>query len=274
MLSTSRPRAFTILLVLLTSVGQLIARGPKIPRGSWPDRTWKLAKSPEKAGWSSERLAAAKAYGETIHTSAVMIVQGGEVVDQWGDFDKKITSYSVRKSLISALYGIYSAEGVIDLNQTLEQLKIDDFPDPLTRQEKSARIVDILRARSGVYHPVAFESPNQIKFRPARDSHAPGTFWFYNNWDFNVLGTIFEKKTGKKIGQAFYERVAKPIGMQDFKPEDVFYLGGPESMHPAFLFEITARDLARFGLLYLRQGTLERQAGRPRVLDRKEHARQ
>lgn len=42
--------------------------------------------------------------------------------------------------------------------------------------------------------------------------------------------------------------------MQDFKPEDVFYLGGPESMHPAFLFEITARDLARFGLLYLRQG--------------------
>ena len=254
MLSTSRPRAFTILLVLLTSVGQLIARGPKTPRGSWPDRTWKLAKSPEKAGWSSERLAAAKAYGETIHTSAVMIVQGGEVVDQWGDFDKKITSYSVRKSLISALYGIYSAEGVIDLNQTLEQLKIDDFPDPLTRQEKSARIVDILRARSGVYHPVAFESPNQIKFRPVRDSHAPGTFWFYNNWDFNVLGTIFEKKTGKKIGQAFYERVAKPIGMQDFKPEDVFYLGGPESMHPAFLFEITARDLARFGLLYLRQG--------------------
>jgi len=199
-------------------------------------------------------LAAAKAYGETIHSSAVMIVQGGEVVDQWGDFDKKITSYSVRKSLISALYGIYSAEGVIDLNQTLEQLKIDDFPDPLTGQEKSARIVDILRARSGVYHPVAFESPNQIKFRPARDSHAPGTFWFYNNWDFNVLGTIFEKKTGKKIGQAFYERVAKPIGMQDFKPEDVFYLGGPESMHPAFLFELTARDLARFGLLYLRQG--------------------
>jgi hypothetical protein len=66
---------------------------------------------PEKIGWSREKLAVARTYGNSIHTSAVMIVQGGEVVDQWGDVEKKLTSYSVRKSLISALYGIYSAEG-------------------------------------------------------------------------------------------------------------------------------------------------------------------
>ena len=30
-----------------------------------------------------------------------------------------------------------------------------------------------------------------------RSSHPPGTFWYYNNWDFNALGTIFEKATGK-----------------------------------------------------------------------------
>jgi len=87
-----------------------------------------------------------------------MIVQGGEVVDQWGDIDKKISSDSIRKSLISALYGIYSAEGVIDINQTLEQLGIDDSPDPLTKEEKQARVVDLLRARSGVYHLVDFET--------------------------------------------------------------------------------------------------------------------
>jgi CubicO group peptidase (beta-lactamase class C family) len=90
--------------------------------------------------------------------------------------------------------------------------------------------------------------------RPARGSHAPGTFWYYNNWDFNVLGTIFEKETGLKIGDAFYQRIAKPIGMQDFQPGDVYYLPGPISVHPAYHFEITARDLARFGLLYLRHG--------------------
>ena len=57
-----------------------------------------------------------------------------------------------------------------------------------------------------------------------------------------------------KIGEAFYQRIAKPIGMQDFQPSDVFYFGGPLSIHPAYHFEITARDLARFGLLYLRHG--------------------
>src|SRR3984893_14585681 len=223
---------------------------------TFPGKPWRPLSSSEKAKWSAEKLAAAHAYADadSIHTSAVMIVQSGKVVDQWGDIDKKITSYSVRKSLLSALYGIYSAEGVIDISQTLEQLGIDDSPDPLTKEEKQSRIVDLLRARSGVYHLVDFETESMTKNRPTRGSHAPGTFWYYNNWDFNVLGTIFEKKTGLKIGDAFYQRIAKPVGMEAFKPSDVFYFGGPASTHPTYHFEITARDLARFGLLYLHHG--------------------
>jgi CubicO group peptidase (beta-lactamase class C family) len=133
-------------------------------------------------------------------------------------------------------------------------LGIDDSPEPLTKEEKQARVVDLLRARSGVYHPVDFETALMKKNRPERGSHAPGTFWYCNNWDFNALGTIFEKEAGLKIGEAFYQRIAKPIGMQDFQPDDIYYLGGPISVHRAYMFEITARDLARFGLLYLRHG--------------------
>lgn len=219
-----------------------------------PAGSWKHVASVDAAGWSKEKLDAAREYANSIHSSAVMIVQHGEVVDGWGDTDRKLSSFSVRKSLISALYGIYAAEGVIDVNQTLEQAGIDDAPDPLTKGERQARIVDLLRARSGVYHPVDFETDYMKKTRPERSSHAPGTFWYYNNWDFNALGTIFEKKTGLKIGDAFFQRIAKPIGMQDFKPADVYYMGGPVSIHRAYSFEITARDMARFGLLYLRHG--------------------
>jgi CubicO group peptidase (beta-lactamase class C family) len=246
---------FCISLIASAIAGQSAPGSTNAP-GAFPGASWQRITTLEKAGWSKERLATARQFAETdsIHTSAVMIVQGGEVVDQWGDFDKKIDAYSVRKSLISALYGIYSSEGLIDTNKTLEQLGIDDSPDPLTKEEKQARVVDLLRARSGVYHLVDFETASMTKNRPARGSHAPGTFWYYNNWDFNVLGTIFEKKTGLKIGQAFYERIAKPIGMQDFQPNDVFYFGGPASIHPTYHFEITARDLARFGLLYLHHG--------------------
>ncbi|HSY98211.1 MAG TPA: serine hydrolase [Terriglobales bacterium] len=173
----------------------------------------------KEAGWSKEKLAAAQAYAnaDSVHTSAVMVVQGGEVADQWGDFDKKIDCYSIRKSLLSALYGIYSAEGIIDVNQTLEQLGIDDSPDPLTKEEKQARVVDLLRARSGVYHKVDFETECMQKSRPARGSHPPGTFWYYNNWDFNVLGTIFEKKTGMKIGDAFYQLIS-PVPNLSVRP--------------------------------------------------------
>jgi CubicO group peptidase (beta-lactamase class C family) len=157
-----------------------------------------------RKGWMVQRETCCRpryANADSIRTSAVVIVQGGEVVDEWGDIDKKIDSYSVRKTLLSALYGIYSSEGVIDVNQSLEQLGIDDSPDPLTKEEKQARVVDLLRARSGVYHLVDFETKSMAKNRPARGSHAPGAFWYYNNWDFYVLGTIFEKKTGLKIGR-------------------------------------------------------------------------
>ena len=220
----------------------------------FPGKSWAQASAQAKTQWSEEKLAAVRVYANSIQCSAAMIVQGGEVVDEWGDIDKKIDAYSVRKSLLSSLYGIYSAEGVIDINRTLEQIGIDDSPDPLTKAEKQARVVDLLRARSGVYHVVDFETEIMKKNRPARGSHPPGTYFYYNNWDYNVVGTIFEKETGKKIGDAFYKRIAKPLGMEDFQPGDVFYFGGPLSTHRAYHFEITARDMARFGLLYLRHG--------------------
>ena len=232
-----------------------MAAGQASAHCAFPKHEWSRIDHAQQAQWDVQKLSLAHQYADRIHSSSVMIVQCGRVVEEWGDPTKKITSFSVRKSLISALYGIYSAEGVIDINQTLEQAGIDDSPSPLSKDERQARIVDLLRARSGVYHAADFETDFQKKIRPARGSHAPGTFWFYNNWDFNTLGTIFEKKTGLKIGDAFYQRIAKPIGMQDFRPNDVYYVGdGAVSTHPAFMFEMSARDMARFGLLYLSHG--------------------
>lgn len=211
-------------------------------------------KDPAKAGWSPAKLKAALDFATTSGSSALMVVEDGVIGAQTGDTSRKISSYSIRKSLISALYGIYSSEGVININETLEQFDIDDNPPSLTNGERQAKIVDLLRARSGVYHPVDFETQHMIAIRPGRGSHPPGTFWYYNNWDFNVLGTVLERTTGLSIGEAFYRRIAKPIGMQDFKPEDVYYIDGPISRYRAYHFEITARDLARFGLLYLSNG--------------------
>jgi len=42
--------------------------------------------------------------------------------------------------------------------------------------------------------------------------------------------------------------------MQDFSPDDCRYRHGPESLHPVYKMAMSARDLARVGLLYLRGG--------------------
>lgn len=218
-----------------------------------PGSSWRSV-DPVTAGWSAERLAAAKAFANTLGATAHMVVWKGEVVASWGDVRRKVDVASVRKSLLSALYGIAVADGKIRLDSTLEQLRIDDKPPELTVAEKQATVRDLLTARSGVYHPAAHETAAIKRNRPERGSHPPGTFWFYNNWDFNALGTIYRVATDEDIFRSFDERIAIPIGMEDFGPGDGSYALDPSSVHAAYPFRLSARDAARFGLLYLNGG--------------------
>jgi CubicO group peptidase (beta-lactamase class C family) len=209
---------------------------------------------PEKIGWSVTSLAAAEAYSQHIGSTAVVIAQHGRVVAEWGDTARKLNVHSIRKSLLCALIGIAVEAGQIRLNDTLDTLGIDDVTPSLTKAEKQATILDLLQARSGVYHPALYESPQMAAVRPPRGAHPHGTFWYYNNWDFNALGTIFEQRTKEGIFEAFEKEIAKPVRMQDYAATDGQYINGPVSMHPAYLFRLSARDLARFGLLYLHGG--------------------
>jgi CubicO group peptidase (beta-lactamase class C family) len=207
-----------------------------------------------RLSWSKSRLAEAEAYARRIGSSTVMIVQGSRTVAAWGDVARKSDVASVRKSLLSALIGIAVGEGRLRLGQTLAELGIDDKPPGLTDAEKRATVADLLTSRSGVYHPIDLEPPAVAAQRPARGSHPPGTFWHYNNWDFNVLGTIYERVTGEGLFDAFVRRIAQPVGLQDFTAADGQWGAAEKSMHPAYGFRMSARDLARFGELYLRGG--------------------
>jgi CubicO group peptidase (beta-lactamase class C family) len=228
-----------------------VASLPALGQGRYPGKSWEWERDPR---WSAAKLGAARAYSKTIKTAAVMIVQHGAVIDEWGETARRFNCHSIRKSLLSALYGIEAAEGRIDLTRTLGELGIDDSPPALTAEEKRATVLDLLKARSGVYHPALYETEWMKATRPPRGSHPPGTFWYYNNWDFNALGTIFERQTGTKLFEAFKKLIAGPVEMQDYRVGDGEYFTGPDSVHPAYPFRMTARDLARFGLLYLRHG--------------------
>jgi CubicO group peptidase (beta-lactamase class C family) len=219
-----------------------------------PGRTWDRVSSPGEAGWSAEQLEAAWRIADDIGSGAIVVVHHGRIVAEWGETTEKYDVFSARKQLLSGLLGIAAADGALALDATLGDLGIDD-KGGLTDAEKSATVRDLLTSRSGVYHDAAYEARAHRRARPRRGSHPPGTFFHYNNWDFNALGTIFERVSGESVFEAFERRIAQPLEMEDFRrEEDTRYERTGGSEHAAYLFEMTARDLARYGLLWLMRG--------------------
>ncbi len=197
----------------------------------FPGVEWVQA-TPAQAGWSAAKLDQAQAWSRQIGTAAVVIVQHGVVVASWGEINANILLNSARKSLLSTLIGIAVANRQLDLHDTLAKLGIDDNAPSLTAEEKQATVGDLLEARSGVYHPANYETPGMAAKRTLRGSHPHGTFWYYNNWDFNALGGIYEHATGTRIFDAFQQQIAQPLGMQDIDPRRCRYFSGPDSNYP------------------------------------------
>jgi hypothetical protein len=186
----------------------------------FPKSTWEIA-SPSELGWSPQKLEEARQFFHALPASSMIVVDRGRVIVEWGDPAKRIKLSSVRKSILSALYGNYVRAGRIDLNTTIEQLGLDDDP-PLTEQERLATLRMLLQSRSGIYRSFVAGTPDMRANKPIPGSHPPGTFWHYNNWDFNALGTVFERQLNKKIGEAFRDEIATPTQMQDFRLEDMY----------------------------------------------------
>jgi CubicO group peptidase (beta-lactamase class C family) len=234
-------------LLALPAAGVAQAMGERYPA----DR-WMRYADVEQAGFDAAKLEAARTTWVGLPSSAFMVVADGAVVAAWGDVGRRFMCHSVRKSFLSALYGIYWDRGEIELNKTMADLGIDDEPDPLLETEKQARILDLLKARSGVFHPAAYAG--RTDSRP-RGSEGPGRYFAYNNWDFNTLATILMQETGIDVFEAFDEHFGRPLAMEDWRVTDGYYhYERDKSKYPAYPFRLSARDAARFGLLFARDG--------------------
>lgn len=226
--------------------------------------------TPEAAGYSAEKLAELPALLAASGSDSLLLLHDGRVLFEWGDIRKKLLVHSIRKALLSSLLGMAWAEGRVELQATLLELEIDDIPPSLSDAEKRATLEQVLQSRSGVYHAAAAESEGMARERPARGAHAPGSHFYYNNWDFNVAGHVFERVAGESVHDAFTRRIAKPLGMLDWdarivpQPADGERIDPradgwrqfePEhSRYPAWHFRLSAHDLALYGQLFLERG--------------------
>lgn len=219
----------------------------------FPGKEWERIERPESVGFYSARLKALREWLAALDTTAMMVVVGGRSLFEYGDLQHLSYLASVRKSILAILYGKYVENGTIPLDKTLRELQMSDV-DGLLPQELEATVENLITARSGVYHP-ASNAGDSSASAPPRGSQKPGTYYLYNNWDFNAAGAVFEKLTGKDIYDALQTDLAEPIGMQDFDRSRQQKSGDAKrSQYLAYHMWLSTRDMARVGLLMLRGG--------------------
>jgi len=190
---------------------------------------------------------------EESETTSMIVLENGKIVLEYGDISEISYTASVRKSILSMMYGKYVDNGAIDLQQTIGDFGIDE-DDGLLPIEKQATIDNILTARSGVFHTAANggDDPDNIK---ERGSKKPGEYFVYNNWDFNVAGHIIEKASGNSVEQEMENQLAIPLGFQDWNIENQWdNVKKGKSRYRAYHMHLSTRDMAKIGQLMLQEG--------------------
>ncbi|MEQ9399074.1 MAG: serine hydrolase [Longimicrobiales bacterium] len=258
------PRAVLVLGLVLALAAPAAAcgqTGPVVPGEQWEE----VPRSGLEAyGWDADRLQELRAFiRDSANTTGMVVVDRGRVVFDYGDVEELSYLASVRKSILAMLYGYWVENGTIDLDATLADLGVDDVGG-LLPVERQARVEDLITARSGVYHPASNGGDN-LADAPARGSQEPGTYMLYSNWDFNAAGAVFEQLTGRDLYDELQAQLAIPLGFQDWD-RSVQRKSGDLSVsrNPAYHMWLSTRDMARVGLLMLREGDW----GGQRVLSR------
>ena len=172
--------------------------------------------------------------------------------------DSLRTIFSVSKAFTSALIGIAIDEGYI---KGVDQLVSDFIPSFNTNGKEKMTINNLLQMTSGLnendYTDVLkiglfYYSKDQNKrAEKIKLKYKPGTKFQYSSINTQLLGICLEKATGKTFDVYFKEKIWEPMGMEynalSSKDDKGFhkYFGG---------ISANPRDLAKFGLLYLKNG--------------------
>ncbi|ACV25518.1 serine hydrolase domain-containing protein [Kangiella koreensis] len=246
-------KIFGVALIAVIAVALVIGLNPFIDRDAVATNPISLDEAPIAEAEAEKIRSFIETEADGI--DAFIALRGEKILMQNGEVGTPMNLASARKSVVSLLFGIAADRDLIDIQKTLAELGIDESGKSLTATEKKATVEQLLKARSGVYLQSGAETVEIKDGRPRRGQYAPGEYYFYNNWDFNVLGAIFEQETGLSIGEALEQWLAVPLGMQDFNTEHVFYdKQGSDSDYRTYRIHMSARDLARLGALVAQDG--------------------
>lgn len=243
----------------------------------WPTEAWPIGELPDSADQARIERLLEKAFGanedaDLGETHALVIVQGGRIVLErynagFGP-EQTYPSWSKAKSITHALVGLAVGDGKLDIHAPAPVAQWSEPGDPRGR----ITLDQLLRMSSGLkfteaYIPGEPSDVIEMLFGRGQDdvagfaasfplAHEPGTFFSYSSGTTNIVSRCVAEATGA-FGpdfEAFMRaRLFEPLGMRSPVPK--FDAAGT-FIGSSFCFA-SARDFARFGLLYLRGGVWE-----------------
>ena len=248
---------------------------PIHPEGqAWPTPEWSTTSlapevNQEALNLAMDGLFAAKAGNGVPDTRAVLIVQGGEIVfEQYADgFDttSRFHSWSVAKSFTNAIIGTLVHQDKLELEQKslLPEWKDDvRIKISLRQMLNMSSGLDIGDQREDNFLGNALFGSGALDVNDAIINepliHDPGEHWAYSTATSTLLAKIAGDLTGddKVSRQEFVvEHLLDPIGAPDViltYDNAGYFLGGSHVY-------ATAREYARLGYLYLRDGVWDGQ---------------
>ncbi len=166
--------------------------------------------------------------------------------------------WSMTKSLMNTFAGLMVLNGKVDPAQN------SLFPEWVNDERKNITLNDLLFMNSGLewnedYEKVSdvtsmlYESPNVAVIPLSKkQAHKPATFWMYSSGTSNLVSKYLRDRFGndEAYHSYMYRRLFKPLGMESVIMETDAtgnYIGS------SYTFA-TARDWAKFGMLYKNNG--------------------
>ena len=219
---------------------------------------------------SSERLARLVDFGSSNNMDSLLVARHGRIVLEatYAPFrlGLKHRVNSVTKSVVGSLVAIALRDGRLD---STDRRMLDFFADRtvanLDERKKAITIRHLLDMTSGLAWNeglggwpeslLAMERtrdwPQFVLDRPMAE--APGTVFYYDSGNSQLLSAILSKVTGKSALDYARETLFGPLGI-----EDVLWRGDPQGVSGggAGLY-LHPRDMAKLGYLWLRGGAWE-----------------
>ncbi len=218
--------------------------------------------TPESVGISSKNVYKYIAGLNNLHMHSVIMARGNDIFYEgyWKPFDKSFCHrmYSVTKSFVSVAIGLCVEDGLISLDDYIVDYFKDKIEIDISEYLKKQTVREMLTMTTtgfgrswfseGAYDRVHFYLNDTGKKRPS------GTIWEYDSAGSQVLCTLVERVTGKKLFDFLNERIFKHLGA--FENACILKTRNGDSWGDSALI-CTPRDLLTFARFVLNYGVYE-----------------